>query len=111
MKFNENPSSGSRVYDADGRTDATKLIVVLRNFGKAPKSTFKEIGWEGGDWIYVAQDRTKWCNLANKITEIRFPENAGTFQLAEGLLASQDGLLSVQLNLLTPSGFFTFHQV
>jgi hypothetical protein len=33
IKFNYNPSSGSR---ADGRTDMTKLIVVFRNFANAP---------------------------------------------------------------------------
>jgi len=45
--FNENPSSGSRVVHADGRTDtqrqrerqtdSTKLIVTFRNFANAPK--------------------------------------------------------------------------
>jgi hypothetical protein len=37
MKFNENPSSGSRVV-ACGRTDVTKLIVALRSFANAPKN-------------------------------------------------------------------------
>jgi len=33
-EFRENPSGGSRVFT---RADMTKLIVVLRNFAKAPK--------------------------------------------------------------------------
>jgi hypothetical protein len=37
MKFNENPSSGSRAFYADGRTDMTKLIAAFRGFAKAPK--------------------------------------------------------------------------
>jgi hypothetical protein len=45
-KFNENPSSGSRVVPCgrtDGRkdvmTDMAKLIVVFRNFPNEPKNT------------------------------------------------------------------------
>jgi hypothetical protein len=36
INFNENPSSGSRF--AFGQTDKTTLIVVFRNFVKAPKN-------------------------------------------------------------------------
>ena len=44
-------------------------------------------GWEGVDWIFVAQVRSKWCSLVEKVMKIRLPENVGTFQLAEELLA------------------------
>jgi hypothetical protein len=36
IKFLTNPSSGSRAVPC-GQTDTTKLIVVFRNFAKAPK--------------------------------------------------------------------------
>jgi len=36
IKFNDNPSSESRVFLC-GQTDMTKLIVVFRNFANAPK--------------------------------------------------------------------------
>ena len=39
IKFNENPSSGSRVIPC-GRTDMTKPIVAFRNFANAPKKTY-----------------------------------------------------------------------
>jgi hypothetical protein len=39
IKFHENPSSGSRIVNADGRTYMTMLIVTSRNFAKAPKHT------------------------------------------------------------------------
>jgi len=39
FKFHKNPSIGSRVFHADGRTDMTKLIVTFRNFANAPKKT------------------------------------------------------------------------
>jgi hypothetical protein len=35
IKFNESPSSGSRVFPL-GRTEMTKLIVAFRSFAKAP---------------------------------------------------------------------------
>ena len=37
-KFNENPSSGSRVVPC-GRTDMAKLTSAFRNFEKAPNKT------------------------------------------------------------------------
>jgi hypothetical protein len=42
VKFKENPSSRIRFFHADGKTDrqtdTTKLIVIFRNFAKAPKN-------------------------------------------------------------------------
>jgi hypothetical protein len=49
IKFNENPSSGSRVVPCE-RTDMTKLIVVFLNF--ANKST-KEYQWREGGVIWI----------------------------------------------------------
>ena len=37
IKFNKNPSSGSRVVPC-GQMDMTKLIVAFRNFANAPKN-------------------------------------------------------------------------
>ena len=37
VKFNQNPSSGSRVVPC-GETDMTKLIVAFRNAANAPKN-------------------------------------------------------------------------
>jgi len=72
-------------------------VVAFRNFAKAPKRGFKEIGWEGVHWICVSRDASKWWNLVKKLMEIRLPENVGTFQLDEKLLAPQEGLRSVLL--------------
>jgi hypothetical protein len=38
IKFHENPSSGSRIFHADGRRDMAKLIVAFRNFANTPKT-------------------------------------------------------------------------
>ena len=35
IKFHENPSSGSRVFHADGRTDVTEIRIAFINFANA----------------------------------------------------------------------------
>jgi hypothetical protein len=32
-----------------------------------------EIGWDGMEWIYLAQDRYKWRALVNMVMNLRFP--------------------------------------
>jgi hypothetical protein len=31
----------------------------------------REIGWEGGDWISLAQDRDHWRSLMNSVMNLR----------------------------------------
>jgi hypothetical protein len=33
----------------------------------------REIGWDGVDWIDVAQDRDQWRALVNAVTNLRVP--------------------------------------
>jgi hypothetical protein len=33
----------------------------------------REIGWDGVDWIYMAQDRDKWRALVNTVLNLRVP--------------------------------------
>jgi hypothetical protein len=37
------------------------------------KMDLREIGWEGVDWIYVAQDRDRWRALVNTVMNLRDP--------------------------------------
>jgi hypothetical protein len=38
-----------------------------------------EIGWDGMDWIDLAQNVEHWRALVNTVINLRVPENAGKF--------------------------------
>jgi hypothetical protein len=33
----------------------------------------REVGWDGMDWIDLAQDRDRWRTLVNAVMKIRVP--------------------------------------
>jgi hypothetical protein len=37
------------------------------------KMGLREIGWDGGDWIDLAQDRDQWRALMNAVMNLRVP--------------------------------------
>jgi hypothetical protein len=37
------------------------------------KMDFREIGWDGMDWIDLAQDRNQWRALVNTVKSLRVP--------------------------------------
>jgi hypothetical protein len=37
------------------------------------KINLREIGWDGTDWINVAQDRDQWRALVNMVINLRVP--------------------------------------
>jgi hypothetical protein len=43
------------------------------------KMDLRETGWDGMDWIDLAQDRDKWRALVNMVMNLRVPQNAGMF--------------------------------
>jgi hypothetical protein len=43
------------------------------------KTYHKEIGWDGMDWIHLAQNRDRWRALVNMVMNLRIPSNAGNF--------------------------------
>jgi hypothetical protein len=60
-------------------------ILVAKPEGKRPlgrprrrwvdnmKQNFREIGWDGVDWIDVAQDRDQWRALVNNVLNLGVP--------------------------------------
>jgi hypothetical protein len=56
------------------------------------KMDFRDIGWGGMDWIYLAQDRDRWRALVNTVMNLRVHS-----RVAERLAASQEGLSSMEL--------------
>jgi hypothetical protein len=44
------------------------------------------------DWIHLAQDSDTWRAVVNMVIYFQIPLVWGIFGLAEGLLASQEGL-------------------
>jgi hypothetical protein len=43
------------------------------------KMDLREVGWDGMDWINIAQDRDQWRVLVKTVMNFRGPENAGKF--------------------------------
>jgi hypothetical protein len=37
------------------------------------KMDLRDIGWDGVDWIDMAQDRDQWRTLLNTVLNLRFP--------------------------------------
>jgi len=37
------------------------------------KLALKEVGWEGMDWIAVAQDKDRWWALVNVVMNVQVP--------------------------------------
>jgi hypothetical protein len=68
-----------------GETRNAYRILVGKPEGKKPlgrprrrwvyniKMDLREIGWDGVDWIELAQDRDQWRTLVNTVTTLRVP--------------------------------------
>jgi hypothetical protein len=39
----------------------------------------QEVGWDGVDWIQMAQDRDRWGALVSAVMNLRVSQNAGNF--------------------------------
>jgi hypothetical protein len=73
------------------RNAYTSTILVGKPEGKRPlgrprrrwvdniKINLRKIGWDGMDWIDLAQGRYQWSALVNTVINIRVPYKAGKF--------------------------------
>jgi hypothetical protein len=63
----------------------TRNALVIKPEGKRPlgrprrrwvdniKMDVREIGWDGVDWIELAQDRDQWRDFVNMVMNLRVP--------------------------------------
>jgi hypothetical protein len=91
-----------------GETRTASRILVGKPEGKRPlgrlrrrwvdniKMDLGEIGWDGVDWIELAQDRDQWRALVNTVMNLRGSlKLLGCSREAAQLAASQEGLSCV----------------
>jgi hypothetical protein len=52
------------------KTRMYKIIIILLY---CIKMDLREIGWDGVDWIELAQDRDQWRALVNTVMNLRVP--------------------------------------
>jgi hypothetical protein len=50
-----------------------------RRWEDSIKIDFREIVWDGMDWIDLAQDRDQWRAVVNTVMNLRVPYSAGKF--------------------------------
>jgi hypothetical protein len=87
-----------RVLVGGGRTERKRpLGTPRRRWDYYIKMDLQEVDWWGMDWIGLVQDRDGWREVVNVIMNSLVPKNVGDFFfLAEILLASQEGLCSLE---------------
>jgi hypothetical protein len=57
-----------------GKPERRKLLGRLRRrWVDNIKMYLREVGWDGMDWIHVAQDRNQWWALVNTVMNLRIP--------------------------------------
>jgi hypothetical protein len=74
-----------RASSTNGETKNAYRILVAKLEGKGPlgrprcrwvdniKIDFRELGWDGMDWIDLAQDRDQWRAVVNTVMNLRVP--------------------------------------
>jgi hypothetical protein len=62
------------------KMNAYRILVGKRPLGRSRrrwvdniKINLREIGWDGMDWIDLAQDRDQWRALVNTVMKLRVP--------------------------------------
>jgi hypothetical protein len=56
-----------------------RTIVTGHRWLNNIKMNLREMGWDGVDWIDMAQDRDQWRALVNTVLNLRVPKNVGKF--------------------------------
>jgi hypothetical protein len=61
------------------------------------KTGLREVGWDGMDWIDLAQDRDQWRTLLNTVMNFGFHKMLGSSSVTAQLVASREWLNSMTL--------------
>jgi hypothetical protein len=61
------------------------------------KMDLREIGWDGMDWITLAQDRYQWRPLAYTVMNLRVHKMLGNSRVAAQLASTEEGPNSMEL--------------
>ena len=62
------------IQDSVGRAEKKRLLGRLMGRREGSINIYqREIGWEGMDWIVVAQVRNRWRALVNAVMNLRVP--------------------------------------
>jgi hypothetical protein len=56
-----------------GRPEGKRPLGRSRRRWEYDRMDLRETGWEGVDWIHLAQDRDQWCALVNMVMNLRVP--------------------------------------
>jgi hypothetical protein len=65
-----------RIYDTDGKARRKETTRKTKSrWVDNIKMDLREIGWDGMDWIDLAQDRDQWRALVNTAMNLWVPEN------------------------------------
>jgi hypothetical protein len=62
-----------------GKPEGKKPLGRPRRWVDNIKIDLREIGWNGMDWIDLAEDRDQWRSLVNMVMNLRILQNAGKF--------------------------------
>jgi len=60
------------------------------------KDHFEDVGWEGMNWIDLAQDRNRRQAFVNTVMKLRVHKMRGIFRPAEEMLVCQEGLCPME---------------
>jgi hypothetical protein len=63
-----------------GKPEGKRPLVRARHRWKDNiRMDLRAIGWEGVEWMYLAQDRVQWWDFVNTVMNLRVAEKAGNF--------------------------------
>jgi hypothetical protein len=62
-----------------GKSDCMRLLGRPGSRWEDIRMDLLEIGWEGVDWMHLAQDRHQWRAIVNMVMNLRIPYKAGNF--------------------------------